>query len=199
MTVVRPPVQVASSGPHRRDPPGALRRDRGMGQEPEHGGRGSSVQRDHHPSRRARPLDPIAPDRRALHVDQLQARVQLGLQPSGVAGIDLHPPFRRPVDDSRRAPSVRAKVDLRGPAHPGARPWDRPGPVPRVAQLDVEAAGLALDFPERARRILGGQRPAADATLAGGDPSPGEVQLQDGGLVAGKAERESAPWEWGRA
>ena len=71
-----------------------------------------------------------------------------------MAGIQLQPPFRDPVDERAVASGRGAEVDLRRAAHPGTRLGDRRlDLVFRVAHIDVEAARFPVDLPERPRRI----------------------------------------------
>ena len=97
-------------------------------------------------------LRPIALHGIALHVDQLQARVQLGLQRcrrggdparagTSVVQLIIEPARYRRSATRRRSTSVVA-------ADPGARPGADLAAIACVAQLDVEAAGLAVDLPE---------------------------------------------------
>ncbi len=52
---------------------------------------------------------------------------------------------------------------------------------------------FAVDLPEVERRVLGRHRPAADAPLAGCDPPPRQLQLQQGRIDGRKSQGEPAP------
>ena len=180
--------------PGGRDRPGPLGRHRRGGPD-RHGRRAGDVapQRNHHPSRGAERLDPRLGHPRSVHVDELEARVELEREPPGAPGLDAHRPLRRPA--RRRLPEL----------DPG-RPGDPdPGVAGRVAALVRARSRRSIRPPlpsnrQVARPVPGpGSGPWRIPSGPSGTQPSGSSSLRLAVSVAGRPRLKPRPLDRGRA
>src|SRR5262249_41942253 len=138
-------------------------------------------------------LEAISAHERPLDIDQVETRVELDLEPSGMPGIELDPPVGRPVHNGAVSTRRPAKIDFRRATDPSPRSKRRLIPLAPIVELNGQPAGPSVDLPELPRRIVCRKRSPAHPVLTGHGPSAGEVKLQRRRIVAGQAKRKATP------